>query len=477
MQLFEGGDINGAIGLRSGLLTGAGVDGALGGLIAPVFPEPFVIFGNPAALGRIEERTVVISSAPTVEFNILNFSDPSATVQGEVDARLDAFDRAHLQRTDPKVTGTIGRTGSLVTGFALSLPVESDDEDMWFGGRFPRLFDRVAFGYTEPLVLHVNMIYSGLRTRLRTIDPNPENEILLYASIKTDADLLLTSDSWNVSLARETGDFWIGLGFQRTAGRLEIHGNQRTDGIMSKAGIESSFNDPQSPWDDDYFAGAHGSFDGSAWATRLGMLYQPSDYFIFAAAGRLQGAMRMNGELDLSLHTFRPLRLSAPEGEKKFDVNAIEDASELTRTVSKSFETSSTLEAEIPSEVSVASTYTGLLQPTLTWTKYFGELSYRYQMSENGAPFTYKRGFKADWGAGLGLNIGFLQLSVGALKMVDVVAGYHDVRGNPIPPARPMLIPRLAVGFTTGLTDHLSLGVLIAGLPEDALRLTLKYSL
>lgn len=481
MEFFEGGYIRSEFGIRSQLLTGTGVKGAYGGLIAPISPDPFVIFGNPAAISRIKGRKVVVASSPSLEFDLASISDPNPSIKEEMDVRLESFNVTGT-KTYPEMTGSIGLLGSFVSGFALTLPIESND-DRWLDGKLPRLFDCIAFGYTEPFRFRSNFTYSGLRMRIRTIDRDvngvrvPENEVLLYSSIKMDSDISVTSDSWNISVARETGDFWLGAGIQRTAGRIEIHTNQRTDGIMSKAGSESSFNDPQSPWDDDYFFTAHGLFQGSALALRLGSIYQPSPKVILGAMFRLQGKMKMDADFDLELHSFTALKMNAAEGEKRFDINKIEDASELTRTTEKVFETASTMDVSIPSELAVSASYDGLIKPSITFTKYFGELSYRYEQTEDGVPFVYRRGYKPDYGMNLNFDLFVLKFGIGAVKAVDVVEGYKDSQGTPIPPASAIWIPHLSFGFETGLSDALKLGVLLEGLPEDAVRLTLEYSL
>ncbi len=482
MEFFEGGFIRSEFSSRSNLLTGTGVRGAYGGLIAPIKPEPFVIFGNPAAIRRIKGKKMIISSAPGFEFDLASLGDPNPTIEESMDETLKSFNLTG-RKTYPKMTGKVGLLGSAISGFALVLPVDPENNDRWFDGRIPRLFDQIAFGYTVPYVLQSKFVYSGLRMRIRTIDKDennirhPENEILLYASIKMDSHLDITSDSWNMSVARAMGKLTLGAGVQRTGARIELHVNQRTDGIMSKAGSESSFNDPQSPWDDDFYFSAHGIFEGSALALRLGALYEPSDKFIIGAMCRLQGDMDMDADFDLQLHSFTPLKLNATEGEKQFDVNAIQDASELTRTTAKSYETASDMKFSVPGEISVAATYTGFLKPSITFTKYFGELAYQYKIIENGAPFTYKRGYKPSIGINLYFDAYILKYGVGAVKVVDVVAGYHDAHGTPIPPAKALWVPHLSFGFEMGLTDALKLGVLLEGLPEDVLRLTLEYSL
>lgn len=476
LELFEGGDMNMSLGLRSHLLSGAGTQGALSGLIAPLSPDPFVIFGNPAALARIDGRKVTLASSPSIEFDLTTLTDPQPSIKTSVDESLASFDYRREDVTYPEMSGTFGRTGSLLSGFALSLPV-GDEDDRWFGGRVPRLVDAIGFGYYEPLVLDASLIYSGLRLRLRTVDDKPENEILLYSSIKTDIEMKLASDSWNVSAAKNLGDFTVGVGFQRTGARIELHGNMRTDGIMSKSGAEASFNDPYSPWDDDYFSSMSGAFDGSCWATRLGLFFDDGSDFVYGAMARLQGEMEMSGKLDIEMHNYKALNFNAAEGEDKFNINAIENISELTKTTPKIFEPSNTMTGLIPSELSIAASYYGRFKPTLTLTKYFGELAYEYEMREDGGLHSYKRGIKPDWAAGLTLNFNFIQVGLGAVQIVDVVSGYHDKNGLPIPPADALIVPKFNIGFDTGLSDNLTLGVLIYGLPEDFLRLTLTYSL
>ena len=474
LELFDGGKMDGLFLFRSSLLTGAGVHGALSGMTAPMSPGPFIIFGNPASLGHVDGRRIVFSLSPQFDFQLSALTDLDNTVSEEVDKTLlESFNEVG-PRIDPEADGTIGRHGAIISGFAASFSLDGEGaSDEWFGS-IPRLVDRIGFGYYQPLVIHAGMTYNGLRMRLRTIANTPSEEILLYAVINTDARIQITSDSWTIAAAKKIDKFWLGVGIMRTDAAIEIAANQRTDGIMSLASSESAFNDTTDPWQNDLFNWAHGRFEGSSVAIKLGATYKPSEKFLLGFDYRLQGGLDMDGSLDIALNRFPALKTSVEEGEKRFDVNRIERATELTRTYPKVVETTTTLEASIPSALSLAISYAGPLKPNLTFIKYFGEFSYKYTMIEDSAEFHYKRGFKPDWSFLLGLDIG-LKMSIGAASVQDVIEGYHDANNVPIKESEAQIVPRLGIGFDASLTDALTLGVMVFGLPEDVLRFTLDY--
>lgn len=471
LQFFEGGTIDGTFLLRSTLLTGAGVNGAVMGMTAPWRPSSYVVFGNPAALGRLERRQFTIGFAPNIEINIPDVQDTAPTIEEEVDAALETFQRTGPV-SYPVVTGIAGRAGSAVSGLALALPLDTK-KDNWFGG-IPRLFDVIAFGYHQPLYVHLKSIYSGLRMRLRTIDEQPSAEILFYSSIKMSADMKISADNWSVSGARKLDKFWLGFGLIRTDINVDLNGHLRTDGIMSKAGINSAFNDPNLSWHSDYTTDMNVNLGGSSLGTRIGLTYQPFDKLLLGTDVKLQSKATLDGPFNITMNQFKALKLTAGEGEKKFDVNEIA-ADELTRTIPKYFDVTSDMIVEIPQAFSVGATYGGLFSPHVAFTMYFGELAYSLHMVEDGAEFYYKRGFKPEWSGMLGLDVYIFKLAVGGMKMADVVDGYHDAAGVPIKTLDPTIIPHLSVGFDASVADNITLGVLLFGLPEDVLRFTLRF--
>ena len=478
LELFEGGKMDGVLRLRSSLISGTGVQGALTGMTASPNPTPFIVFGNPAVLGQISDRRIVLSTAPPLNINIATLTDPNPYASEEVDVIVSESFNQTGPRTNPQINASVGRGGALISGLAVSFVTASeDDNSRWFGGRIPRLFDRIAFGWQQPLVFDASMIYDNLRTRLRTIEDDPSNDILLLADIRMDIGLLLTADCWTMGAAKQLNNFWIGVGIRRTSVSLEMIGNMRTDGLLSKASSESAFNDPLDPWHNDFYSSASGKFSGSTWGTSLGATYQaPENPFFFGIDFRLPSRFDMDGYLDLESHRFPALKLTVAEGGKRFDVNDIEDVSELTRTYAQSFIGYSTMEVNIPGALSFGVHYSGSVKPTLTLTKYFGELSYRYKLIENGTEFAYRRGLVPNWGILLGMKLPYVKsFSIGITSVKDVVEGYHDAGGTPIKTGDPMLIPRFSVGFENELTEKLTLGILLFALPEDALRFTLDY--
>jgi hypothetical protein len=62
---------------------------------------------------------------------------------------------------------------------------------------------------------------------------------------------------------------------------------------------------------------------------------------------------------------------------------------------------------------------------------------------------TYSRGLKPKFGFLLGFDIKYLQLSLGAIAVDEVVSGYLDSENKPIEPMSGIYIPRfnLSTGF------------------------------
>lgn len=472
LQFFEGGKIDGTFMLRSTILTGSGIDAPTRGLIAPVKVDPFIVFGNPAALGKIPDTQFGLGFSPTIDFDVTQLADTKAPVVEEVDAAIATF-RKTGPVTYPVVSGTIGRCGSPVTGFAVCFVLEGENDE-WFAG-IPRLLDRAAIGYNQPLTLHTDAIYSGLRVRLRTISEVEEDEILLYSTIKMGFNIDLTSDSWVLSGARQLNDFWFGIALSRTDVAIDLSGYERSDGLMSMSGLRSAFNDLGDDWENRYYGTADIMVSGASWAPRLGVLYSPGKHFMFGANARIQTGLDLEGNIDFSLFRFPALRLNAEGDEKQFDVNLIEDPSNLTLTYEKLYDTPNSMKAKIPSSFSIAASYLGPLKPSFTYTQYFGELSYQLRMLEDGQEFVYKRGIKPSWDILFSLDLSAFQMSFGATRLQDLVEGYKDASGTEIKQADAMIVPRASLGFYTVLEDNLTIGTLLYALPEDAVRFSLVY--
>ncbi len=480
LELFEGGKIDLTMRFRSSLLLGPGLQGAFTGFTAPVNPDPFIVFGNPAALTRVGGNRVAIGFAPAIEAEITDVNDPVPTVVEETDAALESFTRTGRVRY-PEVSGRVGYASSPVKGLALVLQTDKSQET-WFGS-IPRLFDYAGIGYYRPIYLEMSTVFTGMRLRMRTQEETPEDEILFYASMKMNIDAQISADSWAMTLARDIGSFGVGVGFTRTDIGINFTGQSRTDGIMSMGGNESAFNDPNDPWDNDYYTTSSGQLEGSCWGIRLGGTYNtvkadnPNKGFLFGVDLRLQTAAEMDGPLEFSVFNFKALNLNAEGDESKFDVNRIQDVSELTRTYETVMEVPNPVMVDVPGSFSFAMSWVGFPHPTLTYTKYFGELSYQVNLVEDGVMSTYKRGFKPDWAALLGMNLGHFYLAGGMTQLAEVVEGYEDTSGIPIAPMESTIVPRLSVGFDWSIAENITFGTLVFGLPEDMIQFTLKIDL
>ncbi|MFH0765605.1 MAG: hypothetical protein V2A61_04205, partial [Calditrichota bacterium] len=395
-------------------------------------------------------------------------------------------------KTYPELTAYAGRKGSGINGFAFGWDLNSAQAPLFNSpplsggelkrGRSPRLLDRVAFGYQQPLNIDISAVVSGLRMRLRdrpdTVNYRPEEETLFYSSTKVNADLKLNAHKWSLAGARETGPFWLGMALTRTDVEIDAVGAIRTDGILSINSMSDTyyaFNDPNDPWVNDYFNSLSAHLSGLSWGLNLGLTNRPGNGFLLGLNINLQNRIELTGPVEIEEHRFPALNINAPAGEDKFDVNRIQFANQSTQTYERAVQVSGTPGINMPQSVSVAASWSGLLKPTIQFTKYFGELSYEITLVEDSVQTTYSRGLKSDWSALLGLDFWFLQLAIGGVVVQDVVKGYHDASGIPVKVMAPTIVPIIRLGFEKSLPNNLTLGVLVAGLPEDALRLTLTY--
>ncbi len=487
LELFEGGKIDGTFRIRSFLFSGAGVHGALSGLTAPVYPQPFNVFGNPASLTRIEGNKVGLGFTPKIDFNIPGLYDPSDTINEEVDGVLDTFKKSGPIEY-PEVTGRIGRGGSSIYGLAATFSFD-EKQEKWFG-TVPRLLDRIAIGYYQPLYVQFETVYSGLRMRIRTIDEdNPEGALLFYSSIKLSIDAELTADNWAISGARQFDKVSAGFGVTRTEIGIDLSARHLADGILSMAENERAFGDPNDPWSEDkgneYSSDANGRLSGTSWGVRLGGNYQPWKWLLLGADLKLQNKAILDGPLDMELHRFMALNINAAPGEDKFNANLV-DPQELTRTFAKYFETTSDITVEIPSAISVGASIVGKVRPGITFTKYFGELSYSMDLVEitetspeeyDSTMISYKRGFKPDWNLLFSLDLAGFKLAAGAAQLADVVEGYKDGNGAPIKPMESTIVPRFSIGWDMRINDYMTLNTLLVGLPEDMVRFGIRFDL
>lgn len=484
LERFEGGNIviNGE--LRSTLLTGPGVLGTTYGLTAPGVCDPFIVFGNPAALGNLSIPGITLPSshseasgtalrgavslAPPLGITVTRFTDLSGSVQTAVDEATDGFELA-TTKIYPELEVHAERTGAAVSGFAGAIG--------WAPGEAPLLFiDRLGFGYNQALHLRLRTLYSGMRMRLRTIEERPEEEIVMLASMGMDGDITLESHQWTVGGAHQWGTgAWTGLALQLNQLALKGYFFQQSEGILSMAGNSSAFNDPNDPWENRLKSDVSVNWSGRSPALRIGHLQSLTSRLSLGGYLLLQSPITLDGENRFELFRFPPLNLNPQEGEDQFDVNLI-DPAEKTRTERRDISPHQ-IEILLPQQLSIGVSARTLFRPHLVYTLYWGELGWRAEMMESGVKREFKRGVHPQWGTHLGLDLFLFNLGVGAVSFYDINQGYRDSQGNLIKDKNRFILPHLTLNFQTSLTQNLTLHTSVIGLPEDALRLSLDFNL
>jgi hypothetical protein len=257
------------------------------------------------------------------------------------------------------------------------------------------------------------------------------------------------ADVVSLAWARKLGSkFGAGLTLSRINSNTSINGLLAPEGIFTRRGIEKSFNDPGAGWQNDFYSSMNGDFAGGAWGMKTGFAYQPNDRFCLNLLMNYPGNMTLNGEMEIIQYFYPALNLNADEaaGEEIFNLDNIQNFAQPTETVLADNQPSNQLTINLPRSIALGVAYRGI---SFTLSAYSGELSYAYDLARDGNWVTYSRGLKPKFGFLLGFDIKYLQLSLGAIAVDEVVSGYLDSENKPIEPMSGIYIPRfnLSTGF------------------------------
>lgn len=475
LTYFIGGRMNLDVAFGSQLASGAGVSGVATTAAASSRPDPFVVFSNPANLRHMGDgASFGITLQPRFTMGL-----PSATQDG-VDEAVDEFTGDFSEPPPPDVQvfsypqfgGDISRSANALTNLAITFPA----------GKW-----RFGFGYTRPFFLDLNMSLGGFSQRIDDPDEeDPSNSIAFAIQTRMNMQLDARADRWAFAIGREAGRWGFGFSVARTYTSIGVNGGYNIDGVMTRGKKQYAFNDTKVPWYNRFHGEIGGGYAGSMYTYRFGTVYVAGGNeergWRFGFDLALNSSNMLYGGMEIAIDEFTPLNLSPEEDEESFDADLIEDVSEITRTKENRYYVADDLELNVPSSFTFSIAKPSGWRPNLSFTTYFGgELGYRVDVREKSvnateyAVNTYARGVKPSFATYLGINPGIFFLGGGAIFVEDVVEGYKDDNGVPIKGGTSMPIPRLDLGLAFNLSSHIRYEMLIAGLPEDALRIGLVY--
>ncbi|MFH0882647.1 MAG: hypothetical protein V2A56_06660 [bacterium] len=471
LTYFDGGRMNLNFELNSMLAGGPGVTSVAVGAAAPVQADPYAVFRNPAGL-RFVRHDVIIGITLHPEVGIRFSSIPFDIQQGindAVDGYIEGF-----QSTDdfsyPVFDGTVARSASSLNAFAVAVP---------FGGW------RIGFGYDRPIHLKMDLLHAGFRQRIDTVESNPADAVAFAIQTRINDLLEIDADRLVVAFSRDVFR-WLTLGASatRTLVAIDLNAGYNIDGIMTRGGQQWAFNNDADPWYNALHSLAVGGYSGSWWTVRAGFTIagQSEKSWRLGAEIVRQQPPELHGSMTMVVDEFPALKLSAGADEDPFDVNRISDVTEITRTYPNTYLLSDRLTLHVPDAATVTIAAGGGLRPSLSGIYYLnGKFGYDVVVQEKSvqdssySTHLYGRGIVLQYGGYFGIAPGPFFFGVGAMLGKDYVDGYVDGSGNPIPGGNMVIIPRLDLGFSFHVSRNLRYEIMIAGLPEDVLRMGISY--
>ncbi len=471
LTYFDGGRMNLNLELNSMLVGGPGVTSVAVGAAAPVQADPYAVFRNPAGL-RFVRQDVIIGVTLHPEVSVRFSSIPFDVQQGVNDA-VDGFTKG-FQTTDaytyPVFDGTVARSANSLNAFAVAIPT---------GGW------RIGFGYDRPLHLKMDLLHAGFRQRIDTVESNPADAVAFAIQTRINNLLEIDADRWVVAVSRDLFRwFTFGASAARTLVALDLSAGYNIDGIMTRGGQQWAFNNTGDPWYNALHSRAVGSYTGSWWTMRAGFTIsgESEKSWRFGAEAVLHQRPELRGGMSIVVDEFPALKLNAGEGEDPFDVNRIADVTEITRTYPNTYYTGKRMTLHVPDAVTATLAAGGGLRPSLSGTYYLrGSFGYDLEVREKSvrdssyATHLYGRGIVPQYEGYFGVAPGAFFFGVGGILGEDYVHGYVDGNGNPIPGGNLVIIPRLDMGFTLRISSNLRYEIMLAGLPEDVLRMGINY--
>lgn len=471
LTYFHGGRMNLRIGLNSMMLTGPGSGSVAGGAAAPSVSDAFAAFRNPAGMRFVRGRAAIgFTFHPQL---LLPFSkmpvDIDASIRDAVDGFTENFQKPDNSLDYPELGGSVSRTSSSLTSFGMVIPV----------GR-----SHVGLAYGRPLHLSLDMLLGGFRQRIDTEGNTPEESIGFAIQTRISNRMVIDTDRWSLAFAHDLGrHVTLGASVARTRIDISWFGGYNVDGIMTRGTQQYAFNNTNDPWYNDLHSFASGGYSGSLWTIHAGaILASASDRGWRLGIDYTHNTQpTLTGGLGMLVDQFPALKLQTTGDEQPFDANLI-SPDEPTRTYPKQFIAGSNMRIHVPSSLSIGVSRGSGWRPSLTYTFYTGDrLSFDLRVREkrvNEARYsarTYGRGLVPKWEAYFGIHPGGFFLGLGGIKVEDYISGYSDSNGEPIPGGTSMIIPRFDMGFSFHVIGSLKADILLAGLPEDVLRVSLLY--
>jgi|GEM_PF-2069747 len=447
LNSFDGGIHNMLMMQNSALTSGIGAYEAAAGIgITTLRPTPASIYWNPAGLGFLKKGGIILEAVPQLSYS------PNITqdIKKETDSALERFQKdASTIIIYPDFTLEGGQRAQAISSLALAVPY----------GDF-----NLGFAYYQNFALNVNLISAGVENLMTALESDTMQNSTIFT--RTDINLLvdLNVDAYAFSCGRSiTPKTAAGLTLTRLNANTTINGILAPEGIFERTGIENSFNNAAAGYQNDFYSSMIGSFKGGGWGVKAGFAYHPTANIALDFLLSFNGDLTLDGDMEIIQYFYPALNLSDDsDSSETFDLNNI-DFTQPTETVLADNQPGNQLILSVPSSISLGCAYRRI---SLNLIKYSGELSYSFDLTRDGIPATYSRGFKPNLGFLLGFDLKYVRMSFGGIMGDEVAAGYKDDSGVPVEPSTGIIIPRFNLGTGFRINESWKVDILLLSVPD-----------
>ena len=442
---------------------------ALTGIYDPLFGSARLLAGgqasaanvcsNPGALAWNRRLSGSLSFRPGFGLNLDKFLDMKTLVRPEVDDAIADIRAPGMTLTDedyPDMQATIGPV-PLLSG-ALALPVG------------PAV---LGFSLYSPFTAHLSAVGSGMEMRLKTVDEeDPTREVTFFGSNDLTLEMSWRLLSYAASVSCSPAPS-LGLGFsiEGLSGSVDLAGRLDTQGIMSVAGIERAFNDPNDPWTNSLFAEASASYSGTTARLHLGGQYRLSDRTAVGLSMQTGTTLRMTGEASVVQYALPGFNMNAGEDEDMLDPTAI-SLDEPTRTRLIDNPTGRSVDVHLPATTRLSFT-TGSRSVAAAVSLAFQTGSFQVTHALQGKAHESRYAFELSRGVQFDLDLRLWGFFIGL--------GYSSATFRQTTPdgseSQTFPFPRVVLGYTQKITSRLFFGSRFLALPDPVGGVALGFAL
>ncbi|MCK5739595.1 hypothetical protein KAH55_10450 [bacterium] len=423
IQRFIGGDIDGGISLYNTLFVGMGSEFGSGSQQGHF--TGFGIHGintNPAHLAYLQRRQLVVDYIPRFNINSDNLYDFNNELDDEIDNAFADYDIPEGNLVSPNFSGAYEQKGGFFA-FAGVIPYYWQNR-IW----------AIGASVYKPFSMNLNFNGNGLEALAETVKSMGGFSQPIQLQTNLDFNFEARVDVLTANLAFATAVtpwFNTGMTLEYHHIQMKVDGVAKIDGIMSTAGLEFYFNDPNDPHIDfengeqnDLNQYINGQYDGQYINIRWGNSLRVNQNLFVDATFNFAPEFTLDGDLTIVQNNIAALNTDVLFGDEEgdfFDPEKL-DLAKLTLTERVEHPENRQLTFSTPSSLTVGLAYQlAFIRGFVNSSFYFTDFSVRYLKDDNQEVTV---GLKYKYGLRAGLDFRIFRLDAGVIMADEVHEGF-----------------------------------------------------